>query len=251
MQALELNDRLAESHVALGELRVREWDWPAAERALTHALALDSNLAQAHGEYADYLSITGRTKQAVEEARKARDLDPLTLMQTAAVGWALNADRHWDAAIAEFRHTTELDPGFGEGWNGLAVAYIGKGMYEAAIEAQEESDAVGGSNLGRAPSPVLAYAYAKAGNVSEARKLLDQFRALKSQADQSAPGFGSMGLAIIHTGLGEKDQALEWLNRAADERFLYLPVFHRAPVFDDLRSAPRFKEIQKRMGLND
>ena len=250
MQALELNDRLAESHGALGLLRRREWDWRAAEQALTHALALDPNLADAHRVYAVLLTTVGRTEQAVEEARTAQELDPLTLMQTAAVGWALIAERHWDAAIAEFRQTTDLDPTFGDGWTGLANAYIGKGMYAAAIEAQQMSDAVG-DNLGRGPSPVLAYAYAKAGKMSEARKLLDQFRAFKSQADQMVPGFGSMGLAIIHTGLGEKDQAFEWLNRAADERFLYLPGFHRAPVFDDLRSDLRFKQIQKKMRLSD
>ena len=246
MRALELNDRLAESHVALGRLRLREWDWPAAEQALTHALALDPNLADAHHEYAHYLSITGRTQQAVEEARRARELDPLTLLRTAFVGWTLHADRQWDAAIAEFRYATELDPRFGEAWRGLAAPLIGKGMYAAAVEAMQTSVAVGGGNIALGPQPTLAYAYARAGNISEARDVLDQF---KAQTGQMEPGYRALGLALIHAGLGEKDQAFAWLDRAADERYLSLPVWHQAPPFDDLRSDPRYRKLQKRMGL--
>jgi len=150
MRALELNDRLAESYVALGRLRLREWDWPAAEQALTHALALDPNLADAHHEYANYLRITGRIQQAVEEARRARELDPLTLLRTAFVGWMLHADRQWDAAIEEFRYATELNPGFGEAWRGLAAPLLAKGMYGAVVEAMQTSLAVGGANCSRA-----------------------------------------------------------------------------------------------------
>ncbi len=245
MRALELNDRLAESHVALGRLRKQEWDWPAAEQALTHAIALDPNLADAYHEYADYLLITGRNSKAVEAARTARELDPLTLLQTAFVGWMLHADRQWDAAIAEFRYATELDPGFGEAWRGLAAPLIAKGMYAEAVEAMQTSLAVGGGNIARGPQPSTAYAYARAGKVSEARDVLEQF---KAQADQMDPGYQALGLAVIHAGLGEKDQAFEWLDRAADERY-YLPVWIQAPMFDDLRPDPRYRQLQKRMGL--
>lgn len=248
MRALELNDRLAESYVALGRLRLREWDWPAAEQALTHALALDPNLADAHHEYANYLRITGRIQQAVEEARRARELDPLTLLRTAFVGWMLHADRQWDAAIEEFRYATELNPGFGEAWRGLAAPLLAKGMYGAVVEAMQTSLAVGGANVARGPQPSVAYAYARAGKVSEARDVLEQF---KAQAGQMEPGYRALGLAIIHAGLGEKDQAFAWLDRAADERYLSLPVWHQAPPFDDLRSDPRYKQLRKRMGLED
>jgi len=163
MRALELNDRLAESYVALGRLRLREWDWPAAEQALTHALALDPNLADAHHEYANYLRITGRIQQAVEKARRARELDPLTLLRTAFVGWMLHADRQRDAAIEEFRYATELNPGFGEAWRGLAAPLLAKGMYGAVVEAMQTSLAVGGANVARGPQPSVAYAYARAG----------------------------------------------------------------------------------------
>ena len=247
MRALELNDQLAESHVALARVRGREWDWAAAEQAFDRSLELDPNSADAHGWYAAHLYTTGRTKEAVVEARKALELDPLSLLYNAGLGWSLIMDRQWDAAIAQWRHTIDLDPGFGEAWGALSNAYMGKGMYDAAIEALKTSDAVGGSNIGRGQTPALGYVYARAGNVQAARDVLDQLR----KADQMGPGSRAMGLAIIHAGLGEKDQAFEWLNRAADERFLYLPAYHRAPVFDTLRSDPRFKQVQKRMGLED
>ena len=136
MTALRLDDTLAEAHVSAGRIRAYyDWDWAGAEHEFERAIELNPNSADAHREYAGYLTTMGRVEQAIAEAKRARELDPLSQLANYHVAWALIAARHYDEAIEQSRQVLETFPQ-AHYWMGLA--YVGKGMNEQAIAEFEE-----------------------------------------------------------------------------------------------------------------
>ncbi|MFQ5463175.1 MAG: tetratricopeptide repeat protein [Phycisphaerae bacterium] len=241
--ALQIDERLAEAHAALAvAAKDYEWDWSAAEREFEAAIRLNPGYAIAHQWYAEYLAEMGRHEEAIAEMERARALDPLSLIINANRGLLRYFARDYDQAIVHCQEALELGPDFAPAHLYLGWAYERKGMYEKAIAEFQKAGAFG---IARGLSLThLGHAYAVAGRKRQAREVLDEATEL-SKREFVSP----YGIALIYIGLGEKDRALEWLDKACDARepaALWLKV---APFFDNLRDDPRFDDLLRRIGL--
>ena len=247
LKALQLDDTLAEGHVRLGVLKFNNFDWPGAERDLKRALELDSNSPEANSAYFQFLAGLGRTDDALQYAIRAQELDPT--FASANLPLAYLFARQFDKAIEVYRKEIEKNPGDALMHILLGEAYVAKGMAEEGVAEMQKGVALDPS-LAKTPErwdryPMLAYAYAVAGQRDEALKILDAQQRLAKQRDDGLP----YNLAIIYTGLGDKDQAFEWLEKCIEQR---TPLVYRLkvrPMFDPLRSDPRYPELLRRMNL--
>jgi TolB-like protein/Tfp pilus assembly protein PilF len=237
-KALALDETLTEAHYALALVsEVYEWDWAQAEREYQRAIALSPGSASAHDWYGWYLAKLGRVDEALAELKLAQQLDPLSVHINTNLGRAFYFGRRYDQAIEQFQKAIDLDPNFWMARGYLGLAYEQQARYEEAIAEFQKT-----FNL--FPDVGLAYVghgLAVSGKRSEARKVLDE-----CQRSKSAPPWA---LATLYTGLGEKDQAFAWLDKAAEERFVILASIKADPVFDSLRSDPRYAALLRRMGL--
>ena len=181
----------------------------------------------------------GRYDDATEEIKRAQQLDPLSLIINANKGYYLYFARQYDAAIEQYRRTLEIDPNFGVGRYYLAQAYVQKKMYGEAIAEFQKLIASPADDLETAAA--LGYAYAQSGRRAEAQKMLTEIIEL-SKSRYVSPLY----IATIHTGLGERDQAIEWLYKAYDARHPGLVLLKVDPMFDSLRGDPRFQELLRR-----
>ena len=242
LKALALDNNLAEAHTALGSrLLFSDWDFAGAEREFKRAIDLEPDSAIAHNGYSTYLSVIGRHLEAIAEAKRALQLDPLTNVTNSRVGNAYLYAQQYDQAIEQFRKVQEMDRGFG-GFNSICSAYLGKGQYNEAIATAQEALKVRPD--ARVMLAYLGYAYIKAGQREEAQKILNQLVALSKQ--QRVPAYS---IALLYAELGDKDQAFAWLEKEYDARssaLLYLKVSHH---YDILRSDPRFAALVRRVGL--
>jgi len=240
-KALELNDQLAEAHTSLAYANfLYDWDWPGAEKRFRRAIELNPNYATAHHFYSVYLMASGRHLEAQAEIKRARELDPLSIIINSVVGWIYYEGRQYPQAIRECEKTFEMDPNYVPALLDLGSVYLRTGEYDKAIAQFERAKNVG-ENKGAALSH-LAQAHAMSGNRAEARKIL---LALQKP---SAPKFVSAwDFAHIHVALGENSKALEFLEKAADEHFGWVVILAADPAFDPLRAEPRFKALQQRV----
>ena len=235
LKALELDDTLAEAHASLGYIDSDyDWDWPGAESELLRAIAINPNYAQAHRLYARYLQRMAKHEEALAAARRAQELDPVSAVNSQVVGYSLSFAGQQDQAIGEFRRALDFNPSFASSHCGLGRAYERKAMLEQAIA---EYQACGSKQW-------LAHGYAAAGRRSEARRLLAELKA--GAGRQYTPAYG---IAIVHADLGENDQALEWLERAYEQREPALTFVRLAESFYPLRSDPRFQDLVRRMNF--
>lgn len=241
-KALEIDATLAEAHASLAWTRMHyDWDWAGTEREFQRAIELNPNYAEAHHWYGLYLATRQRFDKAMAELNRARELDPLSLIISTNVGWLFYFARQYDQAIEQYGKTLEMDPNFFPARIKLAYAYAQKGMYEEAIsEFQKAGDNSGGS-------PFLAdlgYAYAIAGKSAEAEKVLDEL-----EGEAAKRYISPFDIAIFYTGLGEKDRAFGWLEKAYEDRNGTLAWLKVDPKLDSLRSDPRFTNLLLRVGL--
>lgn len=239
--ALGMDDTLAEAHASLGLVRLEyDWQWREAEKEYKRALNLNPGYATAHQWYAEYLTAMGRSDEAIAEIERAHELDPLSLIINAILGWVFYyAGRH-DRAIQQFHKTLELDANFARAHFYLGRTYLQKEMFEQAIgEFQKAIDLSRGS-----PAMVagLAHAYAVAGQRGKAIETLDDLKELSRR--KYLPPYET---ALIYAGLGERDQALAWLEKAYEERSSLLVFLKADPRVDSLRSNSRFQELVRRL----
>ena len=240
-KALALDDTLAGPLVALGAVKVQyEWDWTGAERLYKQAIALNPNYGPAHHEYATYLAEVGRTQEAVAEARRAREVEPLSRRFGSNVAWKLYLARQYGEAELEFRKLRAWHPD-STGSYVLASIYSQTGRQREAIAELRES--VEKSHRGLFELMFLGHALGVSGARAEAKKVLHEMRA-PSQRRYIAP----MYIAMVYEGLGERDQALQWFERACAERAIN-PWILRDPRLDRIRTEPRFKNLMRQMGL--
>ena len=243
-KAIEIDDTLAEAHVSLGYVRYQfEWDWSGAERELRRGIELNPALASAHNLYSTALGRMGRIEEAVGEKRRAVELDPLSLIMNRNLGIILYLARQYDQAIEQERKTLELDPNYIGVHLTIGQAYFEKSMYKEGMAELEKELAISPGN----PVPLswLGYGYAIGGRKAEAQKVLDQLRERSKQ--KYVPAWT---VADIYLGLGEKDKAFEWLEKAYEERFAGLAASIKVePIFDPLRSDPRYADLLRRMNL--
>ena len=243
-KALEIDDTLAEAHTSLAFIKAHyDWDWSGAEREFQRAIELNPTYADAHHFNGIALAQMGRLDEAVAELKRALELDPLSLGINRDWGMAFYLSRHYDQAIEQYRKTLELDPNFIAAHNVLGMAYVQKSMYKEAIADSEKALAISPNST--LALSVLGYAYGAAGRRLEAQKVLDQLNALSKQ--KYVP---SLDRARIYVGVGEKDKAFEWLEKSYDDRSIGAVIGMKVnPVFDPLRSDPRFADLLRRMNL--
>jgi len=242
-KALEMDDTLAGAYASLGFVKFKyDWDWAGAERDFKRAIELDPNYAYAHSNYSLYLSEMGRHDEAIKEAKRGLESDPLSLDINNILGWILYLARRYDQEIEQFQNLLEIDQNYWIAYNNLARAYAGKEMYKIAIvEAQKAIELSGGNTMAIA---ALGYIYALTGRRDEAKKVLDDLFELSKQEYVS-----SFYVALVYSCLGQKDQAFEWLDKAYEEHDVYLSQLKVFPLFDSLRSDPRYKALLKKMNL--
>ncbi len=243
VRALEIDDSLAEAHVALGlYLSIFSWNQPAAEREFRRAIELNPNYPTAHHQFgSSCLVAMGRFDESIAEGRLAEELDPLSPVISTDVGANLTKARRFDEAIAQFNRTLTLDPNFYYARYALATAYHAKGNYAEAIAEYRKALALNDDPWVKA---LLARSLAKSGQRGEAIKMLGE---LQSEAEHRY--VPSAGLAVVFGALGEKDKAFVWLEKDVTERTPRPPVFSVNPVFDDLRDDPRFQDLLHRIAL--
>jgi len=245
LKALQLDDALAEAHTSLAYLKtVYDWDWAGAEKEFQRAIELNPSYATAHHWHAVYLLVMGKPEEAVAEERRALELDPLSLIINRVLGLGLYYGRHYDQAIEQYRRTIELEPNFTVTHTNLGMAYLQKSMISEAIAEFEKELVITPGNLYALSE--LGYAQAVAGRRAEAQRVLDRMTELSRE--RYVPAMARVG---IYVGLGEKDKAFEWLEKAYEERSIgnSFAILKLEPALDPLRSDPRFKDLLRRMNL--
>jgi eukaryotic-like serine/threonine-protein kinase len=242
-KALEIDPNLAEAHISLGYASFTyDWDWPAATKHFTQAIALNREAVMNHGYYPFYLTVAGRYEEAISTAKRAVDRDPVSAAVSHTLAVQLALARRFDEAIQECRRTIDLDPNFAVAHDVLGGLLATKGMNREALAELEKAVAL--SRGAAMPLASLGYVRARVGDRAEARRVLEQLEAASKVRYTPALAF-----AIVQFGLGDKDQAFASLERAYDERFNRLAYLRREPVWDGLRPDPRFKELVRRIGL--
>ncbi len=243
-RALQIDEKLAEAHVSQGLIkRFYEWDWSGAEREFQRAIELNPNHAEAHHQYAALLAGLGRHDQALAEIQRARELEPLNLLINTHVGWILGIAGRHDAALEQFRKTNEMDPNFAHAYFDTGEVYEWMRNLPGAIAAYQKSLVLAG------PQPeemgYLARAYARAGNVAEARKLIGQIQAMSTRRYVSA-----YALSLAYEGLGDQEAMFQWLEKALEERSGGLVWIKVHITTDRAKADPRFHSALRRMGLD-
>jgi TolB-like protein/Tfp pilus assembly protein PilF len=243
LKALELDDTLAEAHASLAYvMEAYDWDWAGAERAYRRAIELNPNSPRVRHSYAMYLAIPRRFDEAFAQITRAEELDPLARAIKRGKAWLYMFAGEYDRAIAQSQMLLELDRDFPQGHYTLAVAYTANGMYPQAISAHLK--AIAQSGAGSRTMALLAHAYGKSGETGEVLRML-------AELTERAKGeyVSAYDMAVAHMGLGKKDEALQWLERAYEERGP-LGNLARAPHWwHPLRSEARFQDLLRRVRL--
>jgi eukaryotic-like serine/threonine-protein kinase len=239
--ALELDDSLAEAHMALGaSIMFYELDWVTAEREYKRAIELNPNYEFSYELYSYLLLSMGRLDEGIKMAQRGVSVAPLSALLLDDVGSAYYLARRYDEAIRQYQKSIELDPNHFGGPLGLAWPYELKGMHEDAIKQLEKAIAIGGRTS--ATLALLGHAYAASGKQAEAQKILGELNEMSKQAYVSP-----YDMATLYVGLGDKDRALAQLNKAYEDRAGFIIYLNVEPIFDPLRSDPRFGELVGRM----
>jgi len=242
-RALEIDDSLADAHTSYAFVRFYyDWDWAAAEKEFQRAIELDPSYAPAHQWYSHLLMARGKTDEAITRAKHAVQIDPLSLAANMNVGWQYHWSRQYDSAITHLQSLAEMDPNFEQGFWGLGLAQEGKGAVEDAIESFKKSSSLSGEKP--LYLAALGHAYAVAGKRSGAISIRDD---LESRSTRTyVPPYW---MATLYVGLGDKDRAFSWLERAYQERSGGLVWLRVDPRLDPLRQDPRFAALAQRIEL--
>jgi TolB-like protein/DNA-binding winged helix-turn-helix (wHTH) protein/Flp pilus assembly protein TadD len=240
-RALALDDNLSEAHTSLAFIQdLYDWDWVSAEKEYKRALALNPNYATAHHWYAWHLIVVGRNDEGIAELKKAENLDPLSLIISADLADALCIAHRYDESMQQSRKTIEMDPHFAVAHYQLGQALEQKRRHDEAIAEFRRAIELSGGNTTFESN--LANAYAVSGRKEEATKIVEQLESRQSQGSST-----HASIALIYVGLGDNDHAIVWLTKAYQARFN--PSILVRPVFDPLRSDPRFRDLLQRIGL--
>jgi len=241
-KALDLDGTLGEAHVDLAEAYTFDFGWNAAEQEFKKALALSPASAVAHRWYAYYLNKMGRLDEAMAENKRALELDPVSPYLAQGMADSLYVLHRYQDAIDQSQKVLALEPNFAMTRESLGMAFIASGKYAEGLSELQLARQLMGSNPWA--DGQLAYAYAVSGQLEPARQLLNE---LLQQYQYSA--FPAMAIAEAYIGLKDKDRAYEWLQKAVDNHEVQLKL-RADPIYDPLRSDPRFEELLRRMKLS-
>src|SRR4030095_7958059 len=244
-KALALDDTLAEAHASLGHILMNyDWNWPVAEKEFKHSIELKPDYATAHEWYAiHYLTAMGRLEEAVQEMKKALELEPASLVMNTFRGATLYYAGRYDEAIDQCRRTIQMDPNFAVAHWHLGLAYEQKQLLDAATEEFKKAISLsGGSPLMRA---ALGRAYAKSQKKHEANGMLNELNELSKQQYVSA-----YEVATIYVALGNNEQVFQLLEQAYAEHSFHLVYLNVSPQFKPVSSDRRFQDLVQRIGLS-
>jgi TolB-like protein/Tfp pilus assembly protein PilF len=244
LKALSLDNTVAEAHASLAHVLMNyDWDWGTAEKEFKRSIELKPDYATAHQWYAiHYLTATSRLEEALQEMKKALELEPASLVMNTFMGSTLYYAGRYDEAIDQCRRTIEMDPNFAVVHWHLGLAYEQKQLFDEAIEEFRKAISLsGGSPLMTA---ALGHAYAKGQKTDEANKILDELNELSKQEYVSP-----YELATIYVTLGNNEKAFQLLEKAYTEHSFHLVNLKVSPHFKSVRSDPRFQDLVQRIGL--
>ena len=240
-EALRLNEKLPRAHTALAVIYLKyDWNWVEAEKEIKRALELDPDYASAHYAYSMLLTVLNRQKEAIEQSKITRDLDPFSFSSKTNYCRSFYYARDFDSSVSCFREILKEDP------NNLLAKYVSgfvalqKGHGDEAVDTFEKLYAKDPKLVAAA----LGYTYARTDRKEDALKVLAFVR-----EEHDKTGFPAQELAIIYLGLGDRNNALSWLEKAYEDRFSTLIYLNVEPVFEELHSEPRFNAILQRMNL--
>ena len=241
-KALQIDESLPAAHAALGDVAASyDWDWTTAEREFKRAIELDPNSGGPHLAYAfAYLCPMRRFDEAVSEAKRAQQLEPLSLSININLGAVLTTARRYDEAIVQLRNTVQLDPTVVTAHWRLALAYSCVGRHTEAIAEAKRALEIA-PDLAWSKN-VVAQISARAGDRDTALKLIEEIKKMP-------PNNTSYMIAIDYACLGDKDQAFEWLNKAYETKDWSLNRVGVEPWVGDIGSDPRMANLLKRMNL--
>jgi TolB-like protein/DNA-binding winged helix-turn-helix (wHTH) protein/Flp pilus assembly protein TadD len=244
-KALDRDDQLAAAHNSLARLLyLFNRDWDGADREFKRALELDHNYAPAHHWYSMYLALKGNKELALAEAEKAYELDPLSPVVGANLAKILQEAGHDDKAIEQAKKTLDLAPDSAVTWTVLGMVYEDKRMYPESITEYKRALQLGGP-----PGEIrglLGYAYAVSGNRTDAEKMIAELKALWPRHAHAA-----LDLAVVYSGMGDKETALHWLQRAEAAHVSDLIGIGQDSRFAEMRSDRRFQELVRRVGVSN
>jgi len=243
-KALQLDDSLADARTSLGAINFwYDFDWTGGERELRRAIALNPSSAEAHFQYGYLLMFEGRFDESLAEMRRASDLDPLSAEITNDIALPLMFQAKYEAAREQSRKALELAPGFDFAQLSLGSIDSHAGKFTQAITEFEKALKL--TSTPQVVLPALGYAYAKNGERGKAQAILAELNQMSSRRYISP-----LCAAIIYVGLGDKQRALDGLEKAYAARSQFLAYLKIDETWDPLRSDPRFIELLKKVGLD-
>jgi len=240
-KAINIDDDLAEAHSALGIGKATyEYDWPGAESCLKRAIELNPGIPIVHYNYVVYLAAIGHMGEAIAELKKCRELDPFNWEYAQPHAWLLSFAQEYDQAIEQSQQLLKLFPNDPTSVWPLALAYTGKGIYNEGIKLLQPYYDIPFN------AAYLGYLFGKADKRDEAQKILDYFLIRSEQGY-----FPPLMIAQVYVGIGDLDQAFEWLDKAYKIRDATQIFLKEHPAFLDLHSDPRWADQMKKRGLED
>jgi TolB-like protein/DNA-binding winged helix-turn-helix (wHTH) protein len=242
LKAIQSDDFLAEAHTSLAVVaQDYDHDWQTAEKEYRRAIGLNANYATAHQWYAEYLAFQGRFTEALAESERARELDPLSLIIAADNGAIFYFSRQYDRAIARFRAVLDMDPGFTRA-HLVVAAYAQKGQFADALADIDAWRRIAGDRPWIAGWE--AYVYGRAGDRAKAQKALQKVEQLSRKWQVDPAQF----MIVSYAGMGDKEKCLAWLEKAISEH-TNMTGLKVDPLYDPLRSDPRFQDLLRRVGF--
>ena len=238
LKALELDDNLAEVHLAIAMIRVYfDWDLTGAGKQYRRAIELNPNIPLAYLHYAWYILLMENSDEAPKLLQQAIELDPLSNIYLAELAWMCYWQCRYDKTIELSHQSLELIPDFPFALFTLGTGYMGKGMYDKAIEVQKKS-----SELSPYWKFGLAHTYALAGYKDKALKIADEL-------EKSTNIWDTWGLAVVYSALGHKEKTFYWLEKAYEKRHPYIQWLRRGGYFDAFKEDPKYENLAVRMKL--
>ena len=242
-RALELDETLAEAHTSMSFAKFGyDWDWAEAERGFKRALELCPSYPMAHQWYSVMLVALGRFEESFASANRAQELDPLSLPINTLVGWLHHLARDYDRAIEHYKNAIELDAGFALAHRRLGQTYEQKQMYREALESFKKAAELAGEEVELFSA--RGHLYGILGEREKAEAAIEKLRATSKR--KYVPAYL---VARAYAGLDETDLVFEWLEKAYIERYGYLAYLNVEPLFDNIRTDPRFSDLVRRVGL--
>ena len=241
LKALEIDETISEAYTSLGFTNLYyDWNWAEAEKNFLKAIELGPGYPTAHHWYGEYLVVVGRFEEAFAEARNAHEFDPFSLIINIFSGWGYYYSGRFDQAIEQFQKTLDLDPDFAPAHFYSGLTYVQKAMYEEAIASIQKAKAL----FGDSPlmDTAIAHVYGAWGKADELNHMLDELE--KISARIYVPSYFR---AATYADRGDRDQALVWLEKCYEERDMWLSFLKVDPIWNILRSDPRFKDLLRRM----